>query len=281
MPTNIVMASETAGEICVDHPPLLGIAVRAGSSFPIDIGPIKYLSSALINGIKGIPKVLKNKKLLIFTVVMALIWIVLTVLPIFHINPAAVKILSFLTCAQGGLRSGIPGIIGGTIAKGVWAYFVFSLIVPIFSGKLPLSVMGRDLNTFFSSLAMKNTKALAQLLSGISLALISYNFLAGEASLQNSMVGLAAFSVSVRALRNKAGFLQGFVTSILRKHSKGAMPDSNTIARFLAGWAFGFVIAILLSATRISIIAYIFGVLLLIAAFILYKKSGRSKEAKL
>lgn len=277
MLTNIVPASEMGGEISFDHTPDLGTVVRAGSNLPVDIGPLKYLSSVLIRGIKGIPKVFKNKKQLVLIILMALTWIALTVLPILKINPPAFKILSFLTCAQGGLKNGIPGIIGGTIGKGIWAYFIFTLIMPILSGKMPFAGVGGGLKTLFASLAIDNKRMLALLLLGMSLALISYNFLSGEASLQNSMVGIAAFFVSVRALSNKAGFLREFVTTFVRKRSKGVMPDFNMINRFMAGWACGFALAVLLSLTNFSIIAYLFGAVLLLVALILHKNSGKSK----
>jgi hypothetical protein len=278
MQTNIVPASEMGGEISFEHAPVLGTGGGAGLNLPIDVGPLRYLSSGLIRGIKGIPKGIKNKKQLVLTIIMVLTWITLIVLPILKINPPAFKILSFLTCAQGGLKNGISGIIGGTIGKGIWAYFIFSLIMPILSGKMPFAGVGGGLKKLFASLAVKNKRMLTLLLLGISLALISYNFLAGEASLQNSMVGIAAFFVSVRALGSKTVFLRGFVTSFVRKRSQVVLPDLNMIDRFMAGWALGFAFAVLLSATNSSNIAYFCGFLLLIVALILYKLSGKSKE---
>jgi hypothetical protein len=278
MLTNIVPASEMGGEISFEHAPVLGTGEGAGLNLPIDVGPLKYLSSVLIRGIKGIPKVFKNKKQLVLTIIMILTWIALIVLPILKINPPAFKILNFLTCAQVGLKNGIPGIIGGTIGKGIWAYFIFSLIMPILSGKMPFAGVGGGLKKLLASLAIKNKRMLTLLLLGMSLALISYNFLAGEASVQNSMVGIAAFFVSVRALSNEAGFLREFVTTFVRERSKGIMPDFNMINRFMAGWACGFALAVLLSSTSFSNIAYFCGFLLLIVALILYKLSGKSKE---
>ncbi|MGE5421777.1 MAG: hypothetical protein ACM3QW_00805 [Ignavibacteriales bacterium] len=277
MLTNVVPASEIGGEVVFDHAPLVTEA-GADLNLPVDIGPLKYLLGSLSSFIKGIAKAANNKKQLVIVILMVLTWIALTVLPIFKINPPAFKILNFLTFAQGGLNNGIPGIIGGTIGRGIWAYFVFLLIMPVLSGKMPFSGMGQGLKTLFASLAGNNKRMVALLLFGTSLALISYNFMAGQASLQNSMVGIAAFFVSVRALNNKAGFLRGFVSSLLRKGSGGVLPDINMINRFMAGWAWGFALAVLLSSVNFSIIAYLFGLLLLLAALILYKKSGSSQE---
>jgi len=131
----------------------------------------------------------------------------------------------------------------------------------------------------FGALAPKNKKVIALQLLGIGAALIIYNFLTGEASLQNSFVGIAAFFVSARALSNKAGFLRGFLSSIARKYLKSVPADFSPVNRIAAGWTLGFALAVLLSASGIGAICYLVGIPLLIIAVILNIISGKRKES--
>ena len=65
--------------------------------------------------------VLKNPKQMIPTVVLGIVWLVLALLASFGINPLPVRILSFLTFAQGGMFGGVLGAVGGILGKVVIA----------------------------------------------------------------------------------------------------------------------------------------------------------------
>jgi hypothetical protein len=175
------------------------------------------------------------------------------------------------------LENGVSGIIGGTIGKGVFGYFLFTLIMPGNDMKMFAGV-GNGVKNLFGSLAVKNKKMLALMLLAIGVALLTYKFMTGDASLQNSMAGIAAFFISARALGSKAGFLRGFVTSILNKYYKTLAADLASINPIIAGWTAGFALAVLLSALGIGAICSLFGVLLLIVAVILMLVTGKKKE---
>ena len=81
--------------------------------------------------------VLKNPKQMIPTIVLGLIWLVLALLGSFGINPLPVRILSFLTFAQGGMFGGVFGAVGGILGKVVVAAFLNAAIVPLFQKKAP------------------------------------------------------------------------------------------------------------------------------------------------
>lgn len=175
----------------------------------VELGPIKYLFGSVGRVLKGITGVFKDKKRGIPVLVISLLWLLLLMLPALGVNTSALRYLNFLTFAQGGASGGMLGMTGGLIGKGIFAYF----ICLFFTGGKPLAGLGRGLKNLFGSFAVKDKKALASLLAGVGLALISYNFITGTASLQNSMAGIAAFLLSLRALANRGGFLRGFIMS--------------------------------------------------------------------
>jgi hypothetical protein len=246
--------------------------------YALNIGPIKYLLDGMVRFLSGLKNALKSKKQFISVIILTLMWLVLSVLPILGISPSFFKYLNFLTLAQGGLGNGVTGIIGGTIGKGVFAYFLFALIIPKQGPKLFAGV-GAGIKNLFGSLSIKNMKMLALMLIGISASLLTYKFLTGDATLQNSMAGIAAFFVSVRALANKAGFLRGFVTSIVKKYFKNIATDITNVNRIIAGWTAGFALAVVLSAAGIGSLCLLAGILLLIVAIVLAMVSGKRKGA--
>ena len=75
---------------------------------------------------------LKNPKQLIPTVVLGIFWLALALLGSFGINPLPVRILSFLTFAQGGMFGGVLGAVGGILGKLVVVAFLNAAIIPLF-----------------------------------------------------------------------------------------------------------------------------------------------------
>lgn len=269
---NNVRASAASGEMTFIPTSTTGLGLPG-----IELGPFRYLLDGVVRIFSGFKNALKNKKQLISAVILTITWVLLTVLPILGISPAIFTYLNFFTFAQGGLNNGISGIIGGTIGKGVFGYFLFVLIMPEAGTKIFAGV-GDGVRNLLGSLAVKNKKTGALMLLASSVSLLIYKFMTGDASLQNSMAGIAAFFISVRALDNKAGFLRGLVTSILNRYFKTLAADIANINPIIAGWAAGFAFAVLLSALGIGAICSLLGILLLIGAMVLLMVSGNKKE---
>lgn len=272
---NAILASSSAGEISFVHtfPALDGLLPG------VELGPIRYVLNGAGRLLKSIPVMFKDKKKGAFILVLSLFWLILLLLSALGINNSVVTGLSFLTFAQGGAVGGIPGLIGGIVGKGVFAYFITAMLLPLFSGGKPFSGLGRGLKTLFGSLAFKNSASLSALLLGAGLALIVYNAFTGNGSLQNSMAGIAALLLSLQALSNKAGFLRGFFMSFLKKTTGTQMPDTTRITKTMAGWAAGFAVGVVLSVTGISIISYLVGFVLVVISLILKLAAGSKKKA--
>lgn len=270
---NTSFAAATAGEMFFTQ------AIPSMNNVTSNLGPIKYLLNGIKNILKGPKNILKDKKMLISTIVMAIIWILLAILPTFGAYSKPIRYLSFLTFARGGMGQDLINIIGGTIGKGLYAYFITSLFLPILSGKKPLKGIGGGIKTIFKTFAVKDINQLVPLFLGSGVALIIYNFLTGNALLINSMAGIVGFILALRALSRKTGFLRGFIMSVVNKFSKNKFTDTYFVDSTISGITTGFALSILLSAIPFRYICYIIGIVFVIVSIIL-KLVSRNKNKK-
>lgn len=239
----------------------------------MELSPLQYLRHSCKVLLGGLVVAFKDKRGLLSIALVALAWLVLAVLPIVGINPLPVKLLSFLTFAQGGLGMGALGTIGGIIGKTLWAY----LLLPLFHGKKPLAGLSRGWQKLLITISgshgqMRSWRGLGL---GAGCGLIAFNFFSGNASLQNSMVAIVALIFVLRALATPTGFLPGLLNAFISSYAK---PSSQlSVEQLLSGLAIGFALALPLAFSGISSIGYLAGLLSLIAA-IVAKPKGR-KEA--
>lgn len=242
----------------------------ASDGFSESISPVKFLIRGALGLITNIKGIIKDKKRLIFLAVMSLIWLLLMILPMLGINTAQIRILSFLTFAQGGTTGGVAGILGGSIGKGIAAFFYSSLIMPLFNKGKPFGGITDGFKTLFGLFGFKSVKETPSMLLGVGLSLIAYNFMNTNLTLQNSMIGLMAAFLSVKALSNKAGFLQGFIRSIMSKFSKNKTLDFSSVNRIIAGITTGFAVCIPLTVINIPYITSFIGLALIISSVIIF-----------
>jgi hypothetical protein len=237
---------------------------------------IKFITGYIRQSIKA----LKNPKQMIPTVVLGVFWLVLALLGSFGINPMPVRILSFLTFAQGGMFGGVLGAVGGILGKIVVAAFLNAIIIPLFQKKAPFTGIGGGIKSFFKSLAIKSITAVAPLLGGIGLSLLVYAFMNSSQSLQNSIVGIIAFVMLLQNMGKQGGFLWGLVFSVAGSISKGKTPSYIGVSRCLSGMTLGFALAVSLSAMKLPWSAWLgAGFLLSALIFIIVAKSKREVSA--
>lgn len=241
------------------------------------IGPLKYSIKSVFNIFKNLKGVINDKKKLMLVIGLSIIWTALIVLPYLGVTGAPIRYLSFLTFARGGMDQGISNIVGGTIGKTLYAYFITSLIMPVFSGKSPFKGIGGGIKTLFSSYFNKDSKDLSPILLGIGVALILYNFFTGNGAMINSMAGVMGFVLTLRALSSKSGFLRGFITLIVNKHSVNNKMDNSYVNKVIAGLASGFALTIPLSTIGFRFTSYIVGMSFFAFAIILKVIQGKGK----
>ena len=246
--------------------------VLALNSFKDKTNVLAILKNGLSSIIAGIKAGLQDKKKLVPAFVLGGIWVVLTLLPALNINPFPLKIMSWLTFAQGGIGGNIINKIGGIIGKGFFAYLLNSiifdkgLIAKVADG---FNVMKKNLNT--------NQILNPLFLFGMSMSLIIYNVIVKETTLINSMAGLTFLILSLKALANSNGLLANIFSSIL---GKAQINDNLTIV--MTGWTAGFGIGIVVSTLAIANAGYLLAGLTLIgslALLILLKTRAGVKKA--
>ena len=225
----IVAAPASAGEISFAQalPPIGEIAAAAG--------PVKLLFGGLKNIFRGFFAAFRDKKRWIPAAVLAVVWLLLTLLPLLGFNPAPVRWLSFLTFANGGTTGGLLGLIGGVVGKGVFAYFLISLVVPPNRGQKPFAGVWGGIGRLIPSIAAKTPVQMSGVLAGMGAALVGYNFMTGSVSIQQSMAGVAALLLSLRALSNRTGFLYRFFGSLTKGLRKNNQMNPDAATRLLAG----------------------------------------------
>ncbi len=271
---NLSSASASAGEMSF----VQATSVMGSTVSDIDLPPIKYLINSAKKLMKDMKAIFKDKKKMTPALIMTIIWVIFMFInTMFGVNSSIFNVLNFLSFSKGGMNAGISGMIGGTIGRGIIAYFISASILPLLKGKKPFSSVKGGFKNLINVIAVKNIKSQAFTFVGAGLALIAYNFLTGNASIQNSMIGIVSFMMSIRALSSKNSFLRGFLVSFLNKYTKNKVSDSLSVNRILAGWTLGFAIAVVLSMTGICSICYIVGMLSIVAAIIIKIVAGNNK----
>ena len=158
----------------------------------------------------------------------------------------------------------------GTVGKGL----VAALLTQIITDKSMFTALKSSIGQLGST-AKSGRGAVGPLLMGMGMALIACNMMISS-NLQNTMVCIAAFLLSAKALPQK-GFLRRLVTALLSKS------NNNEVATVMGGWTLGFALFAAVSLLPGGRNGYILGVILLLAAvmtrFMGGKNSGKDKEA--
>ncbi|MHB8129554.1 MAG: hypothetical protein ACYDEX_11200 [Mobilitalea sp.] len=266
-------ASVCAGELELDQ-----ITLFTNNDILTVPNPFHFLIKEGKRVVKGLFLAFKDKKKLIPTIIFSVVWIVLILLPRIGINSKLVQILSFLTFAQGGLSNNVLRILGGLVGKGIYAYLVTSLIIPITRGKNPFRSIASGMKTTIEQ--YKNiTTNLVDLLAGAGVAFIFYNFMAGYASLWKSMAAIAAMLLTLRALGSKSSSLNTFI-SLLLKRRKNHIIGTGGGQGIIAGMSAGFALSIPISTIPYVSICYVIGGVMIVSGIIIRIINGKKKEVK-
>ena len=221
---------------------------------------------------------LKDPKKLLPTLALAAIWLFISLLSAKGINPWPVKMLSFLTFAQGGMYGGVLGALGGVIGKAVFAYGVSVLILPLFSGKNPFREMGGGFKGFIAALTVQGANAAGLLLLGAGLALILFNFFTGNASAVNSMAGVLGFVLALKVLFNRGGLIWGLLLGAANRLTGGRTPSQATVSRVVSGFAAGSALGVILTFPPLPYLPYLSGAVLLVAGLVIVLTAKQGRE---
>lgn len=246
-------ASPAAGEIAIG-----GFSPLSGANI---FNPIKTVLDGVKRIFTSFKNVFKNKKGLIAAIVLTVVWILLILLPMLGINPLPVKLASWLTFAQGGLKGNVLGFIGGILGKGMFATLIFSLL----SGGS--KSMGGGLKKLFSGF---KSGSLGMTFVGIGTALVLFNLMAGVSSPIQSMAGISGFLLTLRSLGEGGGFIRKFAISLTaNKNGKTRTENTAKCTALLSGLSLGFAAGTALSFIPWGYVPYCVGVAVIIAGVIL------------
>lgn len=222
-------------------------------------------------------EVLKHPKMLIPTLVLVAVWIILGIIQNHVRANLPMKVLNFLTFAQGGLYGGFIGAIGGILGKVAVAAFFNMLLLPLVMGRRPSTNYGTSMQSFKESFKVDSSKALKPLFMGIGIALLLYVLFNWTQSVENSMVGITSATAALLALGRKNGMLWGLASSLVGSFSKGKAPDSQRVARLLTGISLGFATGVVLTFMG-SYLSLPMGIISIIVALFFGKNKKRQQQ---
>jgi len=212
-------------------------------------GLLSLIKSGFKGLVGGFKKTLRDKKRLIVVIALAVVWLLVNLLAAFDIFPLPVRILSWLTAARGSL-------IGGSVGKGLVAAFLAQLVTDKGTLQSLKGGVGKLTSTFKAG-----NKGYAPLLFGAGVGLIVCNLMISS-NLQNSMICIAGFALSAKAL-TRNGFLRKLISALI--------PKSNniTVTAVMGGWTLGFALFAAVSFLPGGKNGYFIGILLLIVGGVL------------
>ena len=195
------------------------------------LGAIWDSVKSILGGSIGL---LLKPKMLIPVLILAVLWIFLGMAH--SSNQSIIKILSWLTFAQGGLdRSDALGTIGGIFGKGA----VGAMFLSLFNGGVPKLFSG-------ISAIFKKTEGKMGFLSiiiGYLIGMVTNFAFVGfdTANAQSTMAGISGIILSLQALGGKSGLIYSLAESFTAKKSNGIrMPQGGKTKSLLIGSVAGF-----------------------------------------
>ena len=238
---------EGQNELVIDLTPPADLAGTAAEKV---LGPISGILHGIGSYIGGIFRIFKNPLALIGTIAAAVLWYFLAGLR--DSDSEIVKILSWLTYAEGGFDrgsfdtvSGVLGAVGGVLGKGTVAAALISLL----SGGLVKAVRG--FGALFKGHGEK--RSVVSVLFGIVIGGAVYFAFAGKAaSADTAMAGIAGVLLSLEALGGSGGKLYALAQSLTSRASNGVRTTvQGKCDGLLTGLTVGFALATVLSALGI------------------------------
>jgi len=227
--------------------------------------PLKVLFSGVKACFHNLRGVFSNRKMLLSAIVLGLIWLVLGLLKALNIDNPVLNGLSIGTFAQGGFSKNPVEIAGGLLGKVVYGTMALSLFNGGYKGILSGVVK------LFGSFKQLTPRGFAWFLIGFGIAMIGYNFMAGEPSLSDAAVAVASMLIALRALGSSRGFLKRFVDSLTSVKSNKKRYENKPFANaVLSGATMGFVLAIPASMVPLWWIGYLIGGIAVVGGGALY-----------
>ena len=162
----------------------------------------------------GVMDIIRHPAKLLPTIILSVIWMVISYLMAMGKDLAVVKWLNTLTYASGGMYGGSLGAAGGIFGKAVFAAVLNTIVLSLWAGKNPFA---RDANgqSLMTKATNKGMAKVAPFVIGLGVSLVLYYFFNVTSSTNNVMVGVMAAIGTIQAAQSSHGIIFSTVLFII------------------------------------------------------------------
>jgi hypothetical protein len=222
---------------------------------------LKGVKSILMDLMKGFRRTIY----LIPVFLIAIIWIVASLLISIGLDTVFLRILSFITYADAGMNGGFLGLIGGIAGKMVYAYFIVLLLTPLYSLQKPFKGIIPGVKTFVTkSFHFDNLKDIYMFILSMGFLLLGTNMLTGDNAWTKSIISLMVSVILLRAIGRKSGV----TWDTFHRVFSNSMNEDITI-KAMGGYVTGLSFAIFSFIFRSSFISYYIGFFLIVSFLVM------------
>lgn len=227
----------------------------------------------------GVMDIIRHPAKLLPTIILSVIWMVISYLMAMGKDLAVVKWLNTLTYASGGMYGGSLGAAGGIFGKAVFAAVLNTIVLSLWAGKNPFA---RDANgqSLMTKATNKGMAKVAPFVIGLGVSLVLYYFFNVTSSTKNVMVGVMAAIGTIQAAQSSHGIIFSTVLFIIEKVSGGRTPSSSAVRNSLMGATAGFAICVPLTYLRQPLMIVAAGSAVLMLGILLAVLGQQKKPAQ-
>ena len=227
----------------------------------------------------GVMDIIRHPAKLLPTIILSVIWMVISYLMAMGKDLAVVKWLNTLTYASGGMYGGSLGAAGGIFGKAVFAAVLNTIVLSLWAGKNPFA---RDANgqSLMTKATNKGMAKVAPFVIGLGVSLVLYYFFNVTSSTNNVMVGVMAAIGTIQAAQSSHGIIFSTVLFIIEKVSGGRTPSSSAVRNSLMGATAGFAICVPLTYLRQPLMIVAAGSAVLMLGILLAVLGQQKKPAQ-
>ncbi len=213
----------------------------------------------------GVMDIIRHPAKLLPTIILSVIWMVISYLMAMGKDTAVVKWINTLTYASGGMYGGSLGAAG--------------IVLSLWAGKNPFA---RDANgqSLMTKATNKGMAKVAPFVIGLGVSLVLYYFFNVTSSTNNVMVGVMAAIGTIQAAQSSHGIIFSTVLFIIEKVSGGRTPSSSAVRNSLMGATAGFAICVPLTYLRQPLMIVAAGSAVLLLGILLAVLGQQKKPAQ-
>lgn len=242
-------------------------------------GQTEQAPSLLARTKEAVMDIIHHPVKLLPTIILAVIWMVISLLMALGHDWTVIRWLNTLTYASGGMYGGFLGAAGGIFGKAVFAAVLNTIVLALWAGRNPFAR-----NAQGESLMRKATTSgmatVAPFIMGLGVSLMLYCFFNVTSSTGNVMVGVMAAIGVIQAAQSSHGIIFSLVFFIVGKASGGLTPSSTAVRNSLMGAAAGFALSVPLTFLHQPLVILSAGVAVLLLGILLSVLGQQKRQAQ-